>query len=132
QPNVEAILATKPDLVLLYASQDNRPAAAKLRQAGIPTAAFKVDRIEQFDALARLLGRLLGDSARGATVADTVKRTLDSVRALVRDARRPTVVMPTWDSPLMVIGGGSFMNQLVEIAGGRNVYADINAPSPSV
>jgi ABC-type Fe3+-hydroxamate transport system substrate-binding protein len=132
QPNVEAILAVKPDLVLLYASQDNRPAATKLREAGIATAAFKVDRIEQFDALTRLLGRIIGDSARGALVADTVRRTLDSVRALLRGAARPTVVLPVWDSPLLVIGGGSFMSQLVEIAGGRNVYDSLSAPSPSV
>ena len=132
QPNVEAILGATPDLVLLYASQDNRAAATKLRAAGIATAAFKVDRIEQFDALTRLLGRMVGDSARGAMVADTVRRTLDSVRVLVQGMPRPTVVLPAWDSPLLVIGGGSFMSQLVEIAGGRNVYDSLPAPSPGV
>ncbi len=132
QPNVEAILAVKPDLVLLYASADNRAAAVKLREAGITTAGFKVDRIEQFDALTRLLGRIVGDSARGGMVADTVRRTLDSVRALVRGRPRPSVVIPAWDSPLLVIGGGSFMSQLVAIAGGRNVYDSLNAPSPGV
>jgi ABC-type Fe3+-hydroxamate transport system substrate-binding protein len=132
QPNVEAILAAKPDLVLLYASQDNRAAAGRLRAAGITTAAFKVDRIEQFDALTRLLGRIVGDSARGALVADTVRRTLDSVRAIVQGRPRPTVVLPAWDSPLLVIGGGSFMSQLVDIAGGRNIYDSLPAPSPSV
>ena len=132
RPNAEAVLAAKPDLVLLYASQDNRPAAQRFRDAGIATAAFKVDRIEQFDRLTRLLGRLVGDSARGALVADTVRRTIDSVRALTRGARRVSVVMPTWDEPLLVIGGGSFMTELVAIAGGRNVYDSLPAPSPSV
>lgn len=132
RPNIEAVLGAKPDLVLLYASQDNRAAAQRFREAGIATAAFKVDRIEQFDALTRLLGRLIGDSARGALVADTVARTLDSARALTRGRPRPSVVIPAWDSPLLVIGGGSFMNQLVEIAGGRNVYDSMQAPSPSV
>ena len=132
RPNVEALIAAKPDLVLLYASQDNRPAARRLREAGIATAAFKVDSIEEFDRLTRLLGRLAGDSARGALVADTVKRTLDSVRALTRGRGRVTVVMPTWQQPLIVIGGGSFMSQLVEIAGGRNIYDSIASPSPTV
>jgi ABC-type Fe3+-hydroxamate transport system substrate-binding protein len=57
---------------------------------------------------------------------------LDSVRTLTRGAKRVSVVMPTWDEPLLVIGGGSFMSQLVEIAGGRNVYDSIASPSPSV
>ena len=132
RPNVEAVIAAKPDFVLLYASQDNRAAAQTLRGAGIATAAFKVDRIEQFDHLTRLLGRILGDSARGAYVADTVKATLDSVRAVTRALPRVSVVLPTWDRPLIVIGGGSFMSQLVTIAGGRNVYDSLTAPSPTV
>lgn len=132
RPNVEAVLAARPDLVLLYASQDNRPAAQRLRSAGIMTVAFKVDRIEHFDRTTRLLGRLIGDSARGALVADTVMRTLDSVRAITQSQRRVTVVMPAYEDPLLVIGSGSFMSQLVSIAGGRNVYEDVDQPSPAV
>jgi iron complex transport system substrate-binding protein len=132
RPNVEAVLGARPDLVLLYASADNRPAARRLREAGIMTAAFKTDRIAQFDQLTRLLGRLIGDSARGALVADTVMRTLDSVRAATRGMPRPRVMMATWFEPLMVIGGGSFVSELMAIAGGRNVYDSVAAPSPMV
>jgi iron complex transport system substrate-binding protein len=132
RPNVEAVLGAQPQLVLLYASEDNRGAARRFREAGIPTAAFKVDSIAEFDRLTRLLGRIVGDSARGALVADTVRRTLDSVRSLTRGLRRPTVVIPAWHEPLMVIGGGSFMTELVTIAGGRNVYEANPAPSPTV
>jgi iron complex transport system substrate-binding protein len=132
RPNVEAIIAAHPDLVVLYASQDNRSAARQLRDAGIATAAFKVDSIAHFEQITRLLGRLSGDSARGALVADTVMRTLDSVRAVTRNMPRVSVVMPAYEQPLLVIGGGSFMSQLVEIAGGRNVYGDLVQPSPAV
>jgi iron complex transport system substrate-binding protein len=132
RPNVEALLGVRPDLVILYASEDNRPAARRLREAGIATAGFKVDSIEQFDRLTRLLGRLTGDSARGALVADTVMRTLDAVRARTRGLTRVGVVLPAYEQPLLVIGGGSFMSQLVEIAGGRNVYDSIPLPSPAV
>jgi iron complex transport system substrate-binding protein len=132
RPNVERVLAVKPDLVLLYASEDDRPAAKRFRDAGIATAAFKVDRIAQFDSLTRLLGRLLGDSTRGALVADSVRHTLDSVRALTAHAARVRVAIPVWDEPLIVIGGGSFMNELIDIAGGENVFASLPAPSPTV
>lgn len=132
RPNVEALLSARPDLVILYASEDNRAAARRLREAGIATAAFKVDSIEQFVRLTRLLGRLTGDSARGALVADTVMRTLDSVRAVTRSLPRVSVVMPAYEQPLLVIGGGSFLSQLVEIAGGRNVYDSVPLPSPAV
>jgi ABC-type Fe3+-hydroxamate transport system substrate-binding protein len=132
RPNVEAVLAAHPDLVLLYASADDRPAATRLREAGVPVVALRVDRIEDFRRATRDLGLLLGDSARATTVIDSVQRTLDRVREATRALDRPTVFMETWDNPVIAIGGGSFINQLIEIAGGRNIYGDVAAPSPTV
>jgi iron complex transport system substrate-binding protein len=129
RPNVEAIIGVRPDLVVLYASQDNRAAADRLRQAGIPTAALRIDSIAQFERDTRMLGRMTRDSARAAAVVDSVHATLDRVRAATRSLPRPTVFFHTWDRPLITIGGGSFLNELVDIAGGRNVYADLPGPS---
>jgi len=70
RPSVEAILGARPDLVVLYASADNRPAYDRLRDAGIAAVALRIDRIEHFDRAARLLGRLTGDAGAGAFVAD--------------------------------------------------------------
>ena len=132
RPNVEATLGVRPELVLLYASADDRPAADRLRQAGVAVAALRVDRIADFERATRDIGALLGDSARAAVVVDSVRRTLDRVRAATQGLPRPTVFMPTWDDPVIAIGGGSFMNELIWIAGGRNVYGDLRAPSPTV
>jgi ABC-type Fe3+-hydroxamate transport system substrate-binding protein len=132
RPNIESVLATHPDLVILYASQDNRPAVDRLRQAGITTVAFKIDSIEQFERDTRLLGRLTGDSARAATLVDSVAATLSVVRAATAGLPRPTVFIHAWDRPIIAIGGGSFLSQLLDIAGARNVYADIAAPSAAV
>jgi ABC-type Fe3+-hydroxamate transport system substrate-binding protein len=129
RPNVEAIIGAKPDLVVLYASQDNRAAADRLRQAGIATAAFRIDSIAQFERDTRLLGRMTNDSASAARLVDSVRATLDRVRAATQSLARPTVFFHTWDRPLITIGGGSFLNELVDIAGGRNVYADLPGPS---
>jgi iron complex transport system substrate-binding protein len=132
QPNAEAVLGTRPDLVILYASQDNRPAAARLRAAGVSTLALKNDHISDFRRTVEMLGAILGDSARARTVADSVYRTLDRVRASTAGLARPTVFWHIWDAPLITIGAGSFMNELVDIAGGTNVYADIESPSKAI
>lgn len=131
-PNVETALAAKPDLVLLYASADDQPAAARFREAGVPVAAMRIDRIEDFRRATRELGALLGDSARAATVVDSVDATLARVRAATQSLARPSVFFPTWENPIIAIGGGSFLNELIDIAGGRNIYADLAAPSPTV
>ena len=132
RPNVEAILGTHPDLVVLYGSGENRPAADRLRQAGVPVVGLRFDRIEQFERDARLLGRLAGDSAQAAMLVDTIASTLDRVRAATRGLPRPTVFLHAWERPLIAIGGGSFLSQLLAIAGARNIYGDVRDPSTVV
>ncbi len=132
RPNVEAVLAVHPDLVLLYASADDRPAAARFRAAGITVAALRIDRVADFRRATRVIGALLGDSARAATVVDSVDATLARVAAATAGLPPVRVFMPAWDRPVIAIGGGSFLSDLIAIAGGRNIYMDAPAPSPTV
>jgi ABC-type Fe3+-hydroxamate transport system substrate-binding protein len=132
RPNVEVVLGTHPDLVILYASQDNRPAAERFRSAGVNTLSLKVDHIADFRRTVSVLGAILHDSARARIVVDSVQSTLDRVQAATKGSARPTVFWHIWDAPLITIGAGSFMNDLVDIAGARNVYADIKGPSGEI
>ena len=132
QPNVEAVLGVRPDLVVLYGSNDNRDAAATLRAAGVNTVALKVDSIAEFGRAVMMLGRLVGDTVRARAVVDSVDHTLTRVRAATAGLPRRTVFWKIWDTPLLTIGGGSYMTELVTIAGGRNVYEDIPQPSPQI
>jgi ABC-type Fe3+-hydroxamate transport system substrate-binding protein len=132
RPNIEAVLAVHPDLVILYASADNRPATQRFQQAGVRTLALKIDSIAQFERDTRLLGRLTGDSAVAYALVDSVAATLDRVQTATKTLPRPTVFIPTWDRPLIAIGGGSFLSQLLDIAGARNIYEDVATPSAVV
>ena len=132
RPNVEAVLAKKPDLVVLYASADNADAARQLRAAGVRVVSLKVDRLSDFRRATLLLGEATGESDRAREVVDSVTATLDSVRAVTSELTHPSVFWHIWDAPIITIGRGSYMNDLVEIAGGRNVYGDVAAASPTV
>ena len=132
RPNVEAVLATQPDLVLLYASADNRDAARRLRASGVSTAAYKVDRIADMARVTLLLGRLTGDVASARRTVDSVRATLERVRRQTSRLPHPTVFWPLWETPLLSVGGGSFLNELIDIAGGHNIFAELPQPSPAV
>ena len=132
RPNVESLVAARPDLVVLYAGSDNAGTAERLRALGIAVVGFRSDSIGGFARITMELGRLVGDTVRAATVRDSVLATLAAVRRRTERLERPSVLMPVWHNPLYVIGGASFMNELVTIAGGRNVYDSIAAPSPQV
>ena len=136
RPNVEAVLGTRPDLVLLYAAEDNRAAARALRAAGVQTLTLRVDRLADFARATTLLGRVIGDTAAAAVLRDSVLGTVTRVATAARRARgtapAPTVAWPIGDQPLYVIGGPSFLGELIDSAGGRNVFGDLAQPSPQI
>jgi iron complex transport system substrate-binding protein len=132
RPNLETILATRPDLVLLYASSDNRSSAERLRAAGVNTLSLKVDLPAQFARMTEILGILLNDTSVARAVTDSVTKSLDSVRELTRGATKKRVAWVADVDPLVVIGGGSFLSELITIAGGENVFASIREPSATL
>lgn len=131
-PNVEAIIGTKPDLVLLYASEMNRTAVQQLRAAGIATLTHRTDKIADLQRVIPIIAATLGRDSLGALVADSVRRSLDEVAALPRPSEPVTAFWHIWDAPLMTIGGGSYLSELLTVAGATNVFDDLTLPSPQV
>lgn len=133
RPSIETVIGARPDLVVLYASGENRDAAVALRAAGIAVISLRIDSIAEFERATLMLGDAVGEPARARIVVDSVRATLERVRVAAASRRsRPTVFMLAWETPLMTIGSGSFLSELVEIAGGRNVFGDLEGPSPQV
>jgi iron complex transport system substrate-binding protein len=132
QPNVEAVLATRPQLVLLYASESNRLAAQQLRVAGVMTIAYRTDRVADLARITPVIARAVGLEDAGRATVDSVTRSLDSVRALPRGNPPVRAFWHLWDAPLMTIGAGSFLSELLVIAGAENAFGDLEAPSPQV
>ncbi len=124
RPNVEAVLATKPTLVLLYATAENRAAADALARAGVRTLALRTVTIADFRRASQVLGVALGAVPQATALVDSIDATLEAVREAVRDVTRPRVVWPSWDSPVMVVGNASYEAELLALAGAENVFAD--------
>jgi iron complex transport system substrate-binding protein len=125
-PNVEAILATDPDLVILYNSAQHAAVARRLRDLGIPAVRLNTDALSDVPRVARLLGGLTSHRRE----ADSMSAVFDTALAsatVPATAHRPKVLLLVWEQPPMTIGAGSFLHELVERAGGENLFADVTA-----
>jgi len=130
-PNVEAIIAARPDLVVLYHSASNAAAAERLKALGIPALLLNTDALADVGRIAVLLGRLTG---RGRE-ADSLRAVLDTALAsasVPAAGHRASVLLLVWEQPPMTIGRGSFLSELVERAGGENLFADVPSSSGTV
>lgn len=124
-PNVEAVAARSPDLVILYQGPTIAAAAARLRALGIAVLALRTDHLADVSRLARLLGPVLGASRAADSLAAAYEAALDTLRRAASPSSAPPVVLVAWHQPLIVLGAGSFVSELVELAGARNVYRDL-------
>src|SRR3989442_15169751 len=94
-PNLEAVAARRPDLVVLYRSPLNETAAAQLGRLGIPAAVLRQDRLEDVARAARLLGRVVGRAAAGDSLAHALRRLL----APPVPPSGPRLAFVVWDNP---------------------------------
>jgi iron complex transport system substrate-binding protein len=129
-PNVEAVAARSPDLVVVYQGPTTASAAARLRTLGIAVLALRTDRLTDVSRVARVLGEVLGARRAADSLATSYDSALDRLRHAGASRAAPTVALVTWDQPLIVLGAGSFVSEMVELAGARNVFDDL--PSASV
>jgi iron complex transport system substrate-binding protein len=128
-PNVEAVLARAPDLVLLYQSPSTAAAVARLRALRVPAATFRTDHLRDVSRLARVLGPALGAAPAARHLADRYDSALAALQQRwSRDTLGPVAVV-AWDNPLIVLGAGSFVSEMVELAGARNLFADVRSAS---
>lgn len=129
-PNIEAVAARKPDLVVLYNSGPNVTAAQQLERIGIRTVLLDLNRLEDLGPAARTLGHLTGLDERAESLA-VVMDALTSTN-LHQPSPTSTIAFVVWDNPPIIIGHGSYLDQLAAQAGARNVFGDIAAPSAQV
>ncbi len=130
-PNIEAVVARQPDLVVLYLSSQNAQAAEKLRQLGIAALQVRTDRLADVPRVGRLLGRLTGHEAGADSMARAFTDSLSAATMPAQDHPVRAFVL-VWADPPMTVGAGSYLTELVERAGGENIYRDLPASSGQI
>ncbi|HEY3160970.1 MAG TPA: helical backbone metal receptor [Vicinamibacterales bacterium] len=131
-PDTERILSLRPDLVILYGSQTELE--SQFARAGIRVYAYRHSGIDNVLQTIREVARLAGRTADGDRVVRDLQAQLDAVRARVRGRPRPrTMVVIGRDTGALrgvyVSGGVGFLHELLDVAGGDDLFGDITRES---
>jgi ABC-type Fe3+-hydroxamate transport system substrate-binding protein len=124
-PSVEWLAALRPDLVLAWPDAPSRSLVSRLETLGIPVYTAPIQTIEDALLAADDLGRLLGAEEQAAAAIARVRTGLDAVARVVAGRPRPSVLFLIGLDPLMAAGPGTFVDELLARAGGRNVIEDV-------
>ena len=131
-PDFERILSLKPTLVVVYATQTDL--IARLSRAGIATYQYELAGLPNVTATIRSLGERIGRGVEGRTLADRIERELAEIRRKVAGKPRPRTALIFGREAgtlrgIYASGGIGFMHDMLEAAGGEDIFADVKRQS---
>jgi len=129
-PNVEKIASFQPDLVLAAGGIQDK-LRSKLEKLGMKV--YVVDPKSYDGVMTDItnLGQLTGSTAQAQQVADAMQKAKDDVQSKVAALSRPATFLEIYGKPLMTAGAGTFINDMIGIAGGDNIGATAGSGFPN-
>ena len=130
--DLEAIAALKPDLAVGWASGNSAAHIEKLRALGIPVYLAQPERIDDVATNLERYGELAGTQATARAAAASFRNRLQELRT--RYGARPKVrtFYEIWKQPLMTVGGGQVITDVINLCGGENVFVGLKVLAPVV
>ncbi|NLP17620.1 MAG: ABC transporter substrate-binding protein [Firmicutes bacterium] len=131
-PNLEVVVSLEPDLVLADLIIHQKT-IEDLERLGIPTLAFGPNTIEGVYNTLGWMGRAAGVPDEAEKLVADMQREVEALTAPLAELveeDKPTVYYEIWHEPLITVGPNTFINDLLTLAGGRNIAADAQKDWP--
>ncbi|MDI6892848.1 MAG: cobalamin-binding protein [Actinomycetota bacterium] len=132
-PNIEKIVEVKPDLIL--ATGMHQKILGQLENVGLTVFVLDskgiggvIDGIEK-------IGKLTGEEEAAQEVVSEMRRKMNEVEEKVAglsDEQKPLVYYEVWNDPIMTVGPGALMYEIIQVAGGKNIAADAQEEYPKL
>jgi iron complex transport system substrate-binding protein len=134
-PNLEAIAALRPDLVVVQTNPVRL--TERLRALKLNVEEIDQQNLAMLFNSFRIVGEAAGAPAAAARLTDSVRSQLDAIRARTAKLEKTRMTFVVGRAPkrldgLVVVGRGAYLNELIDIAGGSNIFQDAVAAYPAI
>jgi iron complex transport system substrate-binding protein len=135
KPNIEAIARVEPELVLMHA--ELKPELDQLASLGIKTLSLRNATLEDTLNSIRIIGSSIGLAERGAQLERELRNKLAAIEKQSEGKPRRSLLFVVGRTPgrlegMVAVGKGSYLNDVIRIAGGRNALADSPVAYPRI
>jgi iron complex transport system substrate-binding protein len=131
-PSLEQLTILKPDLVVAWPDNASRSVIGRLEAFGVRVYSPQVETLPDLRRATRELGDMLGLENAADSLIASIDVQLQTVQTAVEGRERRSVFYVVWYEPPTTTGSGTYIDELIEIAGGRNVFEDAPGLWPQV
>ncbi len=130
--DLERIVAMKPDLIVVWRHGNAMRQIDRLRELHIPLFFSEPHKLQDIPATIDKLGHLLGTEQQASAASSAFRRDIASLRAHYANRPPVSVFYQVWDDPLMTLNGEHILSEVIEVCGGKNVFADLKPLVPTI
>jgi len=120
QPNIEAVIAAKPDLVITLGFEQQRNLAERLKRIGYNSLILNIEKVSELFQSIQIIGVATGKQSEANDLVCDLTGKLSKLSALVKTNNKIKVLWVVQREPLRVVGRDTFINEMIELAGGEN------------
>lgn len=129
---IEKVLELKPDLVIVWRSGSKDSDIEQMEKMGLKIIYSQPHKIEDVARELRKLGKYTGHEVQAEMVANRYLERLKKLRQKHENIAPMKVFYQLWPEPMRTINKETWINQLIEVCQGQNVFADNPTPYPQI
>ena len=120
QPNIEAVIAAEPDLVITLGFEQQRNLAKRLKASGCGILTVNIEKVSELFAAIEKIGEATKTTQKAGQLILNRKKELDGLAAMFDSTETIRVLWVIQTEPLRVAGMDTFVNEIITLAGGEN------------
>ena len=129
-PSVERIVALKPDVVFIATSANSRELPEELERLGVHVVISHIATLDDLWRDIAATADAVGRHDAGVALVAELRARVAAIHARVAALPAPKVAVVVWAEPLTIVGGHSFVDDVIRAAGGDNIAGDSQQPYP--
>ncbi len=132
QLDMERILEIGPDLIIAWKTGNPRGSVARLKEMGYTVFMAETQSLADIPLMIERLGKLSGKESTAMQVANEFREQHQALQSSYGNKTALSTFYQIWNAPLISVGGDELINDIIELCGGKNVFADLQQKAPKV